>query len=119
MSNISITRVSLTNCCPACGKGKIYKAILSVNEKCEKCNFKIKEHDAGDGPAFFAMSIAGTIVVLLALVIEVKMQIPLWFHLVLWVPITIILSIYFLRLSKSFLIASQYKNDVLGFKNKN
>lgn len=114
----SIVRVALTHVCPKCGKASMYDGLLTVRDHCPVCQFPLKEHDAGDGPAFFAMSIAGTIVILLALILELTVTLPLWLHVILWFPAIIALSVYFLRMSKSILVASQYKNDVLGFKKK-
>lgn len=114
--SISILRASLTHCCPKCGKASLYDGILSIKEQCSFCQFPLRKHDAGDGPAFFAMSIAGTLIIGCAILLELTLTIPLWLHAIIWLPGIILLSIYFLRLSKSFLIASQYHNDVLDFK---
>ena len=66
--------------------------------------------DAGDGPAVFGILIVGAIVAGLALWVEVTFSPPYWVHAVLWVPLIVILSLGFLRLSKSTLLVLQYKH---------
>ncbi len=66
--------------------------------------------DSGDGPAVFIMMIAGFIVVGLALWTEVTYSPPYWVHAVLWIPLTLFLTIGLLRPLKGWLIAQQYKH---------
>jgi uncharacterized protein (DUF983 family) len=115
---LPICRISLFHKCPSCEKGGIYSSLLTVKDKCDVCGFALKEHDAGDGPAFFAMFIVGTIVTLLAVFVEFIYPISILLHMVFWTPVTIIMSIYLLKVMKSFLIAAQYKHNVLGFAKK-
>lgn len=114
--NPSLSKVTLLSKCPSCGKSSIYSGILSVKDKCESCGFALKEHDAGDGPAFFSMFITGTAVTVAAVLFELKYTPPAWMHIVIWPIFTIALSIILLRMAKSFLIGLQYKYKVLGFK---
>lgn len=107
---------SFLHICPSCMEGKIYCGLLEVNEKCLKCDFALKKHDAGDGPAFFAMFFASVIVVLLSLFIDNIFMLPMWLHGALWTPLIIFLSIYFLRVTKSFLIYKQYQHNILKYR---
>ena len=66
--------------------------------------------DAGDGPAVFVVLIVGAIVCAGALYVEFTFSPPYWVHAVLWVPLIVILSLTFLRLSKSTLLVLQYKH---------
>jgi len=118
MRNLSLFEVSLFNKCPSCQKTGIYASLLGVKDECEVCGFALKNHDAGDGPAFFAMFITATIVSILAVLAEIFMRPPLWLHMIVWSVLTIVLSIFFLRVIKSGLIALQYKYNVLGYKKK-
>ena len=64
--------------------------------------------DSGDGPAIFVIMIAGAIVVTAALITEVKYQPPFWVHAVLWLPLTLAVTLWPLRAIKSLLIALQF-----------
>lgn len=96
--------------CPQCGKGALYQGILKPADRCSACGLDLTQLDMGDGPAVFAMFIVGFIIMPAAVWLELSMQPPIWVHLVLWSPLTIGLSILFLRLMKSWLIADQYKH---------
>ncbi len=65
--------------------------------------------DSGDGPMVFAIFIIGFIVVGAALVLELTISPALWVHVILWVPLTIVLSIVILRPLKGILVAHQYQ----------
>ena len=94
--------------CPRCGKGKLYAGFLDLRPNCDCCGLDYAFIDAGDGPAVFVIMIAGAIVVACALIVEVKFQPPFWVHAVLWVPLTLVVTLWPLRAMKSLLIALQF-----------
>jgi len=94
--------------CPRCGKGKLYAGFLTLRKNCETCGFDYAFTDSGDGPAVFVIMIAGAIVVTAALITEVKYQPPFWVHAVLWLPLTLLVTLWPLRAIKSLLIALQF-----------
>lgn len=116
---VSLLTLNLRFKCPRCGEGAIYSGLLDVAETCSVCQFPLKEHDAGDGPAFFAMFLGCIVVTVLALVVEALFSPPLWLHAVIWTPFTIILAVVSLKIIKAWLIAMQYryrKSDFSGEK---
>jgi uncharacterized protein (DUF983 family) len=96
--------------CPRCGQGKLYDGLIKVRPACTACGLDYSFADAGDGPAVFVILIIGFVVVGLALWMEVNYNPPIWLHLLLWIPLTIGLSLWLLRVLKSLLIALQFKN---------
>ena len=96
--------------CPRCGEGRLFSRFLTVAPYCGGCGLDNSFADAGDGPAVFVILIIGFIVVGLALWSEVSYGAPLWLHFLLWIPLTLILSLTGLRLIKGVLIALQYRN---------
>ena len=100
--------------CPRCGRGKVFDGILSVAARCAVCDLDISAQDAGDGPAVFVILLLGAIVVGLAILVEVKLEPPLWLHAVLWLPVTLGGAIVLLRHLKAGLIALQYRHLALG-----
>jgi len=100
--------------CPRCGKGKLYDGLLAVAPSCPACGLDLAAQDAGDGPAVFVVLILGAIVVGLALLVEILFAPPMWVHLVLWTPFTIGCAILMLRPLKAWLIAMQYRHNLLG-----
>ena len=94
--------------CPRCGRGKLYDGFLTLRPGCEACGLDYAFIDAGDGPAVFIILIAGAIVVGSALIVEVKYQPPFWVHAALWLPLTLVVTLWPLRAMKSLLIALQF-----------
>ncbi|MGE5511319.1 MAG: DUF983 domain-containing protein [Bacteroidota bacterium] len=98
--------------CPRCGEGRLFSGplTLSLRQRCERCGLDYAFIDTGDGPAVFAILILGFAVLGAALVVEFKLDPPVWVHLVLWGPVTLVLAYGLLRLLKSTLVALQYKH---------
>jgi uncharacterized protein (DUF983 family) len=96
--------------CPRCGQGKLFSGYLSLRPSCEVCGLDFDFADAADGPAVFIMFIVGFIVVGLALWVEFTYEPPLWLHMLLWLPLTTILSLAMVRPLKGLMIAIQYVN---------
>ncbi|MCT8998650.1 DUF983 domain-containing protein [Chelativorans intermedius] len=103
-------RAGLSGRCPRCGEGRLFAGFLRLGRRCANCGLDYGFADSGDGPAVFAILVIGFIVVGLALWLEVTTNAPLWLHFVLWVPLTLVLSMGALRLIKGLLIALQYRN---------
>ena len=96
--------------CPRCGEGRLFSGFLTIGKRCSNCGLDYSFADAGDGPAVFVILIIGFIVVGLALWLEVSFNPPLWLHFLLWVPLTLVLSLTSLRLIKGVLVTLQYRN---------
>ena len=105
---ISPFRAGLTSKCPECGKGKLYSGYLKVTPECPVCHAELGHKDTGDGPAVFVMFVMGSLVVGLALVVEVKWTPPLWLHMAIWTPLIVGGSLALLPLFKSVMFAAQY-----------
>jgi len=96
--------------CPRCGEGGLFSGFLTVAPHCGVCRLDYSFADAGDGPAVFVILIIGFIVVGLALWMEVSFNPPLWLHFLLWIPLTVALCLFALRLIKGVLITLQFRN---------
>jgi uncharacterized protein (DUF983 family) len=94
--------------CPRCGEGRLFDGFLTVGKGCTNCGLDYSYADAGDGPAVFVILIIGFIMVGLALWTEVNLNPPLWVHLVIWLPLTVVLALAALRLIKGVLLTLQY-----------
>jgi uncharacterized protein (DUF983 family) len=96
--------------CPRCGKGRLYRGFLALQDGCPLCGLDYSFADSGDGPAVFIMLIVGFIVTGGALTVEILYEPPYWVHAVLWIPLAIGLPLLILRPLKALLIALQYAN---------
>ena len=57
---------------------------LVLRDRCERCGLSYAFADSGDGPAVFAIFILGFLVLGCALLLEFRLDPPVWVHLVLW-----------------------------------
>jgi len=105
----------LLQCCPACGQGSSYYQYLKVRKDCASCGLGLHQHRADDAPPYFTMLILGHVLVPLALMLERAAMPPLWLHLALWLPLTIILTLVLLPRIKGALIGFQWAHRMHGF----
>lgn len=101
--------------CPRCGEGKLFASPLKIVDQCG-CGLVLKEHDAADGPAFFAITLVGFLVMGLAAFVEYHFSPPLWLHAALWVPFTFVACVVVLRLFKTLLLTLEYRLALLKEK---
>ena len=98
--------------CPRCGEGKLFQGFLSLKPACEHCGLNYDGFaDSGDGPAVFVMLAVGFLVIALVLWAEISYSPPIWVHAIIWVPVTIALSLGALRAFKGLLIGLQYRHS--------
>jgi uncharacterized protein (DUF983 family) len=106
----SSLRVGMKGCCPRCGKGKLYKGFLGVAPSCGVCGLDFAFADSGDGPAVFIIMLAGFVIVGLVLWVEFTWSPPYWVHAVLWLPLTLALTVGLIRPLKGWLVAQQFRH---------
>ncbi len=93
------------------GQGRLFKGYLATRPSCSNCGLDFDFADSGDGPAVFIIMIVGFIVVGLALAVEMSIRPPIWVHMMLWLPLTLILGLGMLRPLKGLMIAQQYRHS--------
>jgi uncharacterized protein (DUF983 family) len=96
--------------CPNCGEGHLFEGFLKVSAACDACGYDLRKADSGDGPAVFVIMIAGFIVAFGALFTEFALHPPVWVHLVVWLPATLIICLVLLRPLKGIMLAAQFAN---------
>jgi uncharacterized protein (DUF983 family) len=106
----SPTTTGLAGRCPRCGEGHLFKGFLSVAPACDNCGLDFSFADAGDGPAVFVTLFAGFFVLGMALWVELSYEPPMWVHLLIFAPMTVIVCLGILRPLKGLLVSMQYAN---------
>jgi len=96
--------------CPNCGEGFLFEGFLKVSPACEACGYDFSKADSGDGPAVFVILIAGFVVAFGALFTEFALHPPVWVHLIIWLPATLIISLGLMRPLKGAMLAAQFMN---------
>jgi uncharacterized protein (DUF983 family) len=96
--------------CPRCGEGRVFAGLLRPNAACPRCGLDLHAQDVGDGPVAFVVLIVGCLVIVPAFVIEARGGWPVWLHMVVWLPLTVVLCIALIRPFKAGLIALHYRH---------
>jgi uncharacterized protein (DUF983 family) len=101
---------ALQGLCPRCGAKTLYQGLVGFAPQCRACGLDYSAFNVGDGPAAFLIFIVGGIVVLLAILVELKFSPPFWVHVLLWVPLSAALVVGLLRVAKGLLLILEYRN---------
>jgi uncharacterized protein (DUF983 family) len=101
--------------CPACGIGAMFRRYLKVADACPRCVEEPHHQRADDAPAYFTIVIVGHIVVSLVLAVEMAYRPPVWLHMAMWLPLTVILTLLFLPSVKGALVGLQWALRMHGF----
>ena len=92
--------------CPRCSEGALFGGFLKMRSHCPACDLVFEPYRADDAPAYFTILAVGHIIVPLVLVLErYANQPPLWFHALLWLPLSVLLALLLLPRIKGALIA--------------
>jgi len=101
--------------CPACGIGRLYDGYLKTRAHCPKCGEALHHHRADDAPPYFTIFVVGHIIIGLVLALEKTYHPAEWVHLALFLPLTVVLSLYLLPRIKGALIGLQWGLFMHGF----
>lgn len=101
--------------CPNCGKGHMFRAFLKVADRCDSCGEELHHQRADDFPAYLVIVIVGHLVVPLILHVEMVYEPAYWVHAVLWLPLTLALSLLLIQPIKGMVIAMQWRIGMHGF----
>ncbi len=98
--------------CPVCGSRTLFAGWLRFAGACRACGHDFTRYNVGDGPAALLILVIGALVCAMALVLQVKASPPFWLHIVLWVPITTVLVLLSLRVSKAAMLIHEARAEV-------
>jgi len=107
----SLAQVALTGCCPRCGKAPVFQRLIVFLPRCPSCGLDMAQFNVGDGAASFLILIVGAIVTGLAMWLELTRSPPWYVHVMLWLPLTLMLSLGLMRLVKGVLLALEFRHE--------
>ncbi len=107
---ISPFRTGPRGLCPRCGQSTMFAGFINLRPKCSACGLDYSFADAGDGPAVLVILVAGFVILGAALYVEFTFSPPVWVHILLWLPLSLIVCLTLLRVMKGILVALQYTN---------
>lgn len=106
----TIAQAALKGLCPRCGTPTLFAGWMRFAERCSHCGLDFTLFNVGDGPAAFLTLILGTLVVGLAIWLQLALAPPWWVHLLIWPLFSLVTVIASLRIAKGALMAAEYRN---------
>jgi uncharacterized protein (DUF983 family) len=100
--------------CPNCGKTPLFGRYLKVNPVCVSCGLALAEFRSDDAPPYFTILLVGHLIVPSMLLLEQLRHPPEWVHAALWLPLTVLLALFFLPRVKGAVIGVQWANQIRG-----
>jgi len=110
----SIVR-GMLNRCPRCGTGKLFGAFLKPVDSCAVCGEEIFHQRADDLPPYIVIFVLGHIVVGGYMMTDMAFKLPMWVHLAIWGPITVIAALAIIQPIKGGVIGLQWALRMHGF----
>ena len=101
--------------CPACGEGKLFYKYLKVGDQCPSCGEDLHYQRADDAPPYLTIMAVGHIIVPALFFVEKLWKPAIWIHMVVWLPLTLILSLALLPMIKGAVVALQWALRMHGF----
>jgi uncharacterized protein (DUF983 family) len=105
--------------CPRCGKGKLFRAFLKVDNHCSVCGLDFTPHRADDLPAYLVIVIVGHLLVPVILWVETTYAPPVALQLSIYLPFTLIASLSLLQPVKGAVVGMQWALRMHGFDEQN
>jgi uncharacterized protein (DUF983 family) len=101
--------------CPSCGKGNLFSSYLGIVQTCPHCHEDLHHQRADDAPPYFTIFAVGHIVIPLMLVVEKVWRPELWIHFAIWLPLTLVLTLWLLPRAKGATVGIQWALRMHGF----
>jgi uncharacterized protein (DUF983 family) len=101
--------------CPNCGEGRMFRAFLKVADHCPACGEALHHQRTDDAPAYFVILVVGHVVVPIVLAVETVYAPAYWIHALLWLPLTLGMSLAILQPIKGALVGLQWAMRMDGF----
>lgn len=106
----SIAKAALFGLCPQCGSKSLFSTLGQFADLCPQCDLDFISFNVGDGPAALLTMFIGALIIVFALLVDTAFRPPFWVHVIIWVPVTIAMTISTLRIAKAALLAAEYRN---------
>ena len=107
----AMTGRGLVNRCPACGRGRVFDGYLRVASSCGPCGAELGRIRADDAPPYFTILAVGHIIVPLLLWADRAWEPEMLTLSAIFLPLTLVLSLLFLRPIKGAMVGLMYGLD--------
>jgi uncharacterized protein (DUF983 family) len=101
-------RRGLSRRCPGCGHGPLFRGYIKPEPSCSACGADLLQYRSDDAPAYFTILLVGHVIVPAMLMLEVSQHPSTLLHAVIWVPLTLAMTLLLLPPVKGALIGVQW-----------
>lgn len=101
--------------CPSCGSGQLFSAWLKPVDSCRACGEDLHHQRSDDLPPYISIMILGHVAVGGFMMTDMVLNIPMWAHFAIWVPITILVALLTIQPIKGGVIGLQWALKMHGF----
>ncbi len=101
--------------CPNCGNGSLMVGYIKVTDACPSCGTELHHQRADDAPPYFTITIVAHLIIPGLLIAEKLWKPPLWVHGAIWLPATLLLTLWLLPRVKGAIVGLQWANRMHGF----
>ncbi|MDO9415897.1 DUF983 domain-containing protein [Pararhizobium sp.] len=108
-------RRGILNTCPACGRGKLFRAFLKPVDACAACGERMDHQRAEDLPPYIVITIMGHLMLGGYMMTDLVYTMSSWAHLAIWAPFTVIGSVLLMQPVKGGVIGLQWAVRMHGF----
>jgi uncharacterized protein (DUF983 family) len=101
--------------CPSCGSGKLFRAWLKPVDECRACGEDLHHQRSDDLPPYISIMILGHVAVGGFMMTDTILQVAMWVHFLIWIPITILVALLTIQPIKGGVIGLQWALKMHGF----
>ncbi len=101
--------------CPCCGHGRLFQGFLKPVDRCGSCGEALHHQRADDLPPYIVITIVGHVIVGGLVLAEKYAEWPLWLHMAVWLPLTLVLAVGLMQPVKGGVVGLQWALRMHGF----
>jgi uncharacterized protein (DUF983 family) len=93
----------------------MFSSYLGISAVCTHCNEPLHHQRADDAPPYFTIFIVGHVIIPMMLLVEKIYKPDLWIHFAVWLPLTLLLTLWLLPKAKGATVGIQWALGMHGF----
>jgi len=103
----SLAKAALFGLCPVCSAKTMFEGASALHirfsKRCDSCGLDYSGFNVGDGPAALLIIPVTSLVIILAIWLDIAVNPPFWIHVIIWIPVTTIVTFASIRFIKAAL----------------
>ncbi|MCL6706650.1 DUF983 domain-containing protein [Pseudomonas sp. R2.Fl] len=105
----------MSNRCPACGSGRLFRAFLKPVDACAACGEEMHHHRADDLPPYLVIIVLGHVLLGGYMMTDLVFPASSWVHLAIWAPLAVVTAMLSIQPIKGGVIGLQWALRMHGF----